>query len=124
MFFIYLDCSLIGLRYADLFFMQGFYKAAEYAIKLRTEFTVLNQLRSTLPGQSGHDPNYVDAHPSSRGRKMSMVQQSAQQHSTQDSDVERVGTGRGARDIGGIWVQKEVEGTTTNSNENHNKVQM
>ncbi|KAF2829114.1 hypothetical protein CC86DRAFT_237518, partial [Ophiobolus disseminans] len=47
-FIICLDCSLIGLCYAGFFFLQGFYKAAIYAIKLRTEFTILNQLRSTL----------------------------------------------------------------------------
>ncbi|KAF2027703.1 hypothetical protein EK21DRAFT_38903, partial [Setomelanomma holmii] len=51
-FIIVLDCSLIGLCYAGFFFLQGFYKVAVYAIKLRTEFTILNQLRSALPGAS------------------------------------------------------------------------
>jgi hypothetical protein len=57
-FIIALDCSLMGLCYSQYFFLQGFYKAAIYAVKLQTEFTILNQLRSSLPGgthsYSGH----------------------------------------------------------------------
>jgi hypothetical protein len=49
-FIIVLDCSLMGLCYSNYFFLQGFYKAAIYAVKLQTEFTILNQLRSSLPG--------------------------------------------------------------------------
>ncbi|KAF2645558.1 hypothetical protein P280DRAFT_465375 [Massarina eburnea CBS 473.64] len=47
-FIICLDCSLIGLCYLGFFFLQGHYKAAVYAIKLRAEFTILNQLRASL----------------------------------------------------------------------------
>lgn len=47
-FIICLDCSLMGLCYAGYFFLQGHYKVAVYAIKLRTEFTILNQLRESL----------------------------------------------------------------------------
>jgi hypothetical protein len=36
--------------FSNYFFLQGFYKAAIYAVKLQTEFTILNQLRSSLPG--------------------------------------------------------------------------
>jgi hypothetical protein len=49
-FIIILDCSLMGLCYSNYFFLQGFYKAAIYAVKLQTEFTILNQLGSSLPG--------------------------------------------------------------------------
>jgi hypothetical protein len=47
-FIIFLDCSLMGLCYSDLFFLQIYYKATVYAVKLRTEFTILNQLRASL----------------------------------------------------------------------------
>ena len=52
-FIIFLDCSLMGLCYSDLFFLQIYYKTTVYAIKLRTEFTILNQLRASLlpPGR-------------------------------------------------------------------------
>ena len=49
-FIIALDCSIMGLCYSGFFFLQGFYKAAVYAVKLRTEFAILNQLRASLPG--------------------------------------------------------------------------
>lgn len=57
-FIIALDCSLIGLCYAGFFFLQGYYKAAVYAVKLRTEFTILNQLRSSLPGSSEQESGF------------------------------------------------------------------
>lgn len=57
-FIIALHCSLIGLCYAGFFFLQGYYKAAVYAVKLRTEFTILNQLRSSLPGSSGQESGF------------------------------------------------------------------
>ncbi|KAI4650744.1 hypothetical protein J4E93_003101 [Alternaria ventricosa] len=49
---IILDASVLGLAYSDRFFLQGFYKVAVYAVKLRTEFTILNQLRQALAGGS------------------------------------------------------------------------
>ncbi|KAI4952120.1 hypothetical protein J4E91_003582 [Alternaria rosae] len=45
---IMLDASVLGLCYSGHFFLQGFYKVAVYAVKLRTEFTMLNQLRQAL----------------------------------------------------------------------------
>ncbi|KAH6882646.1 hypothetical protein BKA58DRAFT_464581 [Alternaria rosae] len=45
---IMLDASVLGLCYSGHFFLQGFYKVAVYAVKLRTEFTILNQLRQAL----------------------------------------------------------------------------
>jgi hypothetical protein len=49
---IMLDCSVLGLSYSGLFNLQGFYKVAVYAAKLRMEFTILNQLRRALVGSS------------------------------------------------------------------------
>jgi hypothetical protein len=40
------------LCFKGYFFLQGFYKVAVYAVKLRTEFTILNQLRKALTGAS------------------------------------------------------------------------
>lgn len=89
-FIICLDCSLIGLCYANYFFLQGFYKAAIYAVKLRTEFTILNQLRSTLPGQSGHEPGYGGAYATTGNRQARRTNRSPRAHPSQDSDVEMV----------------------------------
>ncbi|PVI05786.1 hypothetical protein DM02DRAFT_639173 [Periconia macrospinosa] len=47
-FIICLDISLIGVCYSSLFYVQGHYKPCVYAIKLRLEFTILNDLRTTL----------------------------------------------------------------------------
>ncbi|RYO68572.1 hypothetical protein AA0116_g1323 [Alternaria tenuissima] len=49
---IILDCSVMGLCFSGYFNLQGFYKVAVYAVKLRTEFTILNQLRKALTGAS------------------------------------------------------------------------
>jgi hypothetical protein len=49
---IILDCSVMGLCFSGYFFLQGFYKVAVYAVKLRTEFVILNQLRKALTGAS------------------------------------------------------------------------
>lgn len=51
---IALDCTLIGLCYSAHFLLQGFYKPAVYAIKLRTEFSILNQLRASLMGSQDY----------------------------------------------------------------------
>jgi hypothetical protein len=89
-FIICLDCSLIGLCYAGYFFLQGFYKAMIYAIKLRTEFTILNQLRSTLPGQSSHGVGYGGAYVMSENRQVSRVNANVQVQGSQGSEVEMV----------------------------------
>ncbi|RYN71223.1 hypothetical protein AA0117_g9846 [Alternaria alternata] len=49
---IILDCSVMGLCFSGYFDLQGFYKVAVYAVKLRTEFMILNQLRKALTGAS------------------------------------------------------------------------
>jgi hypothetical protein len=101
-FIICLDISLLGLCYADYFFLQGFYKATIYAVKLRTEFTILNQLRSTLPGQSCHEPGYGGAYAGSGDRQVRRTTVTATARPSQDSDVEMMGM------PGRIAVQKEV----------------
>jgi hypothetical protein len=106
-FIICLDCSLIGLCYAGFFFLQGFYKAAIYAVKLRTEFTILNQLRSSLPGASG----YGGAYGASGGnRPLPRAQQNprARMQGSQDSDVEMVSMPEQAGHISEIRVQKDI----------------
>ncbi|KAH8711863.1 hypothetical protein GQ44DRAFT_763073 [Phaeosphaeriaceae sp. PMI808] len=47
-FIICLDISLLGLCYSSHFYVQGHYKPCVYGIKLRMEFTILNELRTTL----------------------------------------------------------------------------
>jgi hypothetical protein len=106
-FIICLDCSLIGLCYAGFFFLQGFYKAAVYAVKLRTEFTILNQLRSSLPGASGYGGAYGV---SGGNRPLQRAQQNphARMQGSQDSDVEMVSMPEQAGHIGEIRVQKDI----------------
>ncbi|KAF1846503.1 uncharacterized protein K460DRAFT_377686 [Cucurbitaria berberidis CBS 394.84] len=99
-FIIILDCSLMGLCYSGFFFLQGFYKVAVYAIKLRTEFTILNQLRSSLPGASTHGSDYV-----SGSRHLPRANQDARQQGSQDSDVEMFAM---ASQIREIRVQKDI----------------
>lgn len=88
-FIICLDCTLIGLCYHGLFNLQGFFKGAIYAIKLRTEFTILEQLGSLLSGASGRGGPYAV---SGGNRAIPRIQQlpRARVRGSQDSDVEMV----------------------------------
>ncbi|KAJ4368390.1 hypothetical protein N0V83_006747 [Neocucurbitaria cava] len=102
-FIIVLDISLIGLCYAGFFFLQGFYKVGVYAIKLRTEFTILNQLRSSLPGASTHESDYK-----SGSRHLPRPTNDARaRRGSQDSDVEMVTMASQIR------VQKDVMVSST-----------
>ncbi|CAO2654978.1 Nn.00g117110.m01.CDS01 [Neocucurbitaria sp. VM-36] len=110
-FIIILDCSLIGLCFAGYFFLQGFYKVAVYAIKLRTEFTILNQLRSSLPSASTHESDYV-----SDSRQFPRTTNGARgRQESQDSDMEMVMM---ASQIREIHVQKDVIVSSTRREDN------
>lgn len=41
---ITLDIALLGIQYADLFYLQGAFKPCVYGIKLKMEFVILNRL--------------------------------------------------------------------------------
>ncbi|KAK4113278.1 hypothetical protein N656DRAFT_682168, partial [Canariomyces notabilis] len=41
---IALDISLLGVQYADLFYLQGAFKPCVYGVKLKVEFAILNRL--------------------------------------------------------------------------------
>src|SRR5689334_6563583 len=45
---IALDISLLGLSYADFFYVQSAYKPCVYGVKLRVEFAILNRLISSV----------------------------------------------------------------------------
>jgi hypothetical protein len=108
-FIICLDCSLIGLYCAGngYFFLQGFYKAAIYAIKLRTEFTILEQLRSTLPGGSSYGSGYAGAQHDAENLRAYGVKHRASMNPSQDSGVGMISRTKEAvvttttQDIGG-----------------------
>ncbi|CAA9964898.1 hypothetical protein PTMSG1_08257 [Pyrenophora teres f. maculata] len=71
-FVIMLDATVMVLCYTGFFFLQGFYKAAVYAIKLRSEFTILNQLRLSLPRDAGERSlDVMSGHACRDGRCMS-----------------------------------------------------
>ncbi|KAK0610376.1 hypothetical protein B0T17DRAFT_511888 [Bombardia bombarda] len=58
---ICLDIALLGVQYADLFYLQGAFKPCVYGIKLKVEFAILNRLidmakrRGAGGGGSGTD---------------------------------------------------------------------
>jgi len=60
---ICLDISLIGLCYSSYFYVQGHYKPCVYGVKLRMEFTILNELRITLQS-SRRSSGYSRGNPS------------------------------------------------------------
>ena len=45
---ICLDIALLGVQYADMFYLQGAFKPAVYGIKLKVEFAILNRLIEML----------------------------------------------------------------------------
>lgn len=108
-FIICLDCSLIGLCYAGFFFLQGYYKAAVYAVKLRTEFTILNQLRSSLPGSSDQESGFgVYERSGSRhwGGGGDGGDTGGAQRATSEDEIQMVVMRSGRH--GGITIQKDV----------------
>ncbi len=99
-FIIILDCSLIGLCYSGYFFLQGFYKVAVYAVKLRAEFSILNQLRSSLTGAPSGQSNYGQSgYALSGNRPTQRPAQSSPPRNSSDSDVEMVNVAEQIRDI-------------------------
>lgn len=120
-FIICLDCSLIGLCYAGFFFLQGYYKVAVYAVKLRTEFTILNQLRSSLPGSSEQESEFrVYERSGSRhlGGGAGGVSQGVRPGAdSQDSDIQMVVMRSGRH--GGITIQKDVVISSTRRDNNN-----
>jgi hypothetical protein len=51
---ISLDITLLGIQYASLFYLQGSFKPAIYAVKLKLEFVILNQLIKSLSCRSSN----------------------------------------------------------------------
>ncbi|KAK4223421.1 hypothetical protein QBC38DRAFT_517059 [Podospora fimiseda] len=52
---IALDIALLGVQYADLFYLQGAFKPCVYGVKLKVEFAILNRLLDMVKrrGQGG-----------------------------------------------------------------------
>ncbi|KAF2649531.1 hypothetical protein K491DRAFT_708071 [Lophiostoma macrostomum CBS 122681] len=67
-FVILLDCSLLGLSYANLFYVQSAYKPCVYGVKLRVEFAVLNRLISSVQSASHSSYGHGDGCKSSSHR--------------------------------------------------------
>ena len=84
-----------------------------YAVKLRTEFTILNQLRSSLPGSSEQESDFrVYERSGSRhlggggGGGGGGVQSVRRGADSQDSEIQMVVMRSGRH--GGITIQKDV----------------
>lgn len=45
---IALDTALLGIQYADMFYLQGAFKPCVYGVKLKMEFVILNRLIQSL----------------------------------------------------------------------------
>ncbi|KAK0726766.1 hypothetical protein B0T26DRAFT_763964 [Lasiosphaeria miniovina] len=50
---IALDVALLGVQYADLFYLQGAFKPCVYGIKLKVEFAILNRLVEMVRRRGG-----------------------------------------------------------------------
>ncbi|KAI1109558.1 integral membrane protein [Nemania sp. NC0429] len=50
---ISLDVALLGVQYANLFYLQGAFKPAIYGVKLKLEFVILNRLIKSIERRSG-----------------------------------------------------------------------
>lgn len=69
---ILMDITLLCTEYANLYEIQIAFKGALYSIKLRLEFTILNQLRSiACPSDSSHE-NPNSAYSRSDGRDVAL----------------------------------------------------
>ncbi|KUI66668.1 hypothetical protein VM1G_11404 [Cytospora mali] len=51
---IALDITLLGIQYANLFYLQGAFKPCVYGIKLKVEFVILNRLIKSVRSRSEH----------------------------------------------------------------------
>ncbi|KAI1192107.1 integral membrane protein [Nemania serpens] len=49
---ISLDVALLGVQYANLFYLQGAFKPAIYGVKLKLEFVILNRLLKSIERRS------------------------------------------------------------------------
>ncbi|KAF2728294.1 hypothetical protein EJ04DRAFT_477555 [Polyplosphaeria fusca] len=93
-FIIALDCSLLGLCFAGYFFLQGYYKATVYAIKLRTEFAILNDLRTAVSGCSSDEYGHVSEHQRTASKHTANGSRHIPRKNSTDSDVEMIGMSR------------------------------
>ncbi|KAK4460428.1 hypothetical protein QBC42DRAFT_272341 [Cladorrhinum samala] len=59
---IALDIALLGVQYADLFYLQGAFKPCVYGVKLKVEFAILNRLLEMVRRRgSGGGSQYSDS---------------------------------------------------------------
>jgi hypothetical protein len=114
-FIILLDCSVIGLCYGGFFFLQGFYKAAVYAVKLRTEFTILNQLLASMSGTLRYRSGNVGSrHVQTGVKRQSRPIPMAGQSCSRNVDEERMGV---VNESDAIRVIKDVLMVSSNRDE-------
>jgi hypothetical protein len=70
---IFLDLTLLGTEYANQFMVEGIYKATVYSIKLRLEFSILNQLMAIAQGKMPGSSRIADSRfDRSKTREMAM----------------------------------------------------
>lgn len=64
---IALDIALLGIRYADMFYLQGAFKPCVYGVKLKVEFVILNRLIKRVRAR-GEQPTHPGITPQSLAR--------------------------------------------------------
>jgi hypothetical protein len=71
---IALDISLLGVQYADLFYLQGAFKPCVYGVKLKVEFAILNRLLELVRrrGRGGMGTLFSDGSGSGGGIGLSL----------------------------------------------------
>lgn len=53
---IILDIGLLGIQYADMFYLQGAFKPCVYGVKIRVEFVILNRLIKSVGAKRASVP--------------------------------------------------------------------
>jgi hypothetical protein len=80
---ICMDVALLSTEYANLYEIQTVFKAAVYSVKLRLEFSILNQLMAIVQGRNGSNEGPSSMH--SRGTIRNMALDTFNNRSTHDS---------------------------------------
>ncbi|KAK3994317.1 hypothetical protein QBC44DRAFT_236535 [Cladorrhinum sp. PSN332] len=96
---IALDIALLGVQYADLFYLQGAFKPCVYGVKLKVEFAILNRLLEMVKrrGQGG----------GGGGSSYSNQSDAAGSHYTGQAGIFKSGGGGGGGGTQGSQVKPE-----------------
>ncbi|KAI1338917.1 integral membrane protein [Xylariaceae sp. FL0016] len=75
---IILDIALLGIQYADQFYLQGAFKPCVYGVKLKLEFVILNRLVKSVRRTGAGGTAAGEAYSMAEGRAYSMAEGSVE----------------------------------------------